>query len=78
MSKSATPYVDKKGNRIYDCSLLKMYHFTDSKHKRNYMYKHVRILNGMFVFYHLDGSNDSLPLSMIAVKNTIPSCEVVQ
>jgi hypothetical protein len=48
---------DKKGQEIQPFDLLKVYHFTDSRRKKHFMYKWVKELDGRLVCYHMDSDN---------------------
>lgn len=68
--------VDMHGREIKEFDVLKMYHFTDTRRKKHYMYKWVIVKDGYMYGHHLgrNGARDAFLLQQYQLANT----EIVQ
>lgn len=61
-----TRYDDKNGVRIEPGDVLKLFHFTDRKRKRHYMYKRAILRDGELYIEHLSSEGGFHPICLIA------------
>jgi len=73
---------DKKGKEIKEFDVIKIFHFIGARRKKHYMYKWVRLVDGVLVGMHLTNANPNswFVLSNVAHFETgiIEDAEIVQ